>query len=373
MINDQEYITTKLKKTLEKMIPLSSKRLNNLVAMIIGIIISKTVVLSEIAQELKDSYSSGTEESKIKRLQRFLSNKSINPEKLYEFYIYKFLNKYKSTSNSLYIIFDHTTIEDKFVILQFSLKVGKRALPLWYKMFRYKENGNKDFKHIKEGLKFLHKVLASYNYNVTLLADRGFKSVALFKFIDEELKWKYCIRCTKDLSVTIKGKSKIKKLEDIKPLSNKGKNFYNIKLTAQNYNCNLSVCKAKDAEETWFIAHNLEKSLAIREYKKRFQIEEMFKDFKSGGFNLESTWSMNIQYIKMLYFCISIAYCFIITLGISCSKDKNNTIIGVVKNLNGRKVRIYSLFRSGLKWFKRCYYSNRNEYYLKFCFTLYES
>ena len=29
MINDQEYITTELKKTLEKMIPLSSKRLSN--------------------------------------------------------------------------------------------------------------------------------------------------------------------------------------------------------------------------------------------------------------------------------------------------------------------------------------------------------
>ncbi len=173
--------------------------------------------------------------------------------------------------------------------------------------------------------------MASYGYNVTLLADRGFKSVDLFNFIDEKLKWKYCIRCTKDLCVTIKGKPKIKKLEDIKPLSNKGKNFYNIKLTAQNYNCNLSVCKAKDAEETWFIVHNLEKSFAIREYKNIFQIEEIFKDFKSGGFNLESTWSMNIQYIKMLYFCISIAYCFIITLGISCGKDKNKTILELLK------------------------------------------
>ena len=38
MINDQEYITTELKKTLEKMIILSTPRLNNLIAMIIGII-----------------------------------------------------------------------------------------------------------------------------------------------------------------------------------------------------------------------------------------------------------------------------------------------------------------------------------------------
>ena len=85
MINDQEYITTELKKTLEKMIILSAPRLNNLIAMIIGIICSQSVVLSKISQELKDCYSSGTEESKIKRLQRFLSNKAIEPERLYEF------------------------------------------------------------------------------------------------------------------------------------------------------------------------------------------------------------------------------------------------------------------------------------------------
>ena len=38
MINDQEYITTELKKTLEKMIILPTPRLNNLIAIIIGLI-----------------------------------------------------------------------------------------------------------------------------------------------------------------------------------------------------------------------------------------------------------------------------------------------------------------------------------------------
>ena len=98
----------------------------------------------------------GTEESKIKRLQRFLGNKDINPEKLYEFFAYKLLQKYKFKSKSIYIIFDHTTIDDRLVILQFSLKVGKRAVPLWFKLFKYKQDGNKDFIHVKESLKFLH-------------------------------------------------------------------------------------------------------------------------------------------------------------------------------------------------------------------------
>jgi len=263
VINDQEYITTKLKKTLEKMIILSAPRLNNLIAMVIGIICSQSVVLSKISQELKDNYSLGTEESKIKRLQRFLSNEAINPEKLYEFFTYKLLQKYKFKSKSIYIIFDHTTIDDRFVILQFSLKIGKRAVPLWFKLFKYKQEGNKDFIHVKEGLRFLHKVLKPYEFDVTILADRGFKSMDLFKFIDETLKWKYCIRCTKDLSIFIDGKNKIKKLDDILPKKGGSKHFYNIKLTSQD------ICKALDAEDTWFIANNLSEPYAIREYKKK--------------------------------------------------------------------------------------------------------
>ncbi|MBS4974385.1 hypothetical protein [Clostridium sp.] len=75
MINYQEYIATKLKKMLEKMINLSTLCLNNLIAMIIGIY--------------------------------------------------------------------HTTIDDRFVILQFSLKVSKRDIQLWFKLFKYKFVGQK--------------------------------------------------------------------------------------------------------------------------------------------------------------------------------------------------------------------------------------
>ena len=34
----------------------------------------------------------------------------------------------------------------------------------------------------------------------------------------------------------------------------------------------------------------------------------MFRDFKSGGFDLEDTWNNDIQYTKMLYFYVCIAY-----------------------------------------------------------------
>ncbi|WP_416232320.1 hypothetical protein [Clostridium kluyveri] len=92
----------------------------------------------------------------------------------------------------------------------------------------------------------------------------------------------------------------------------------------------------------------------------------MFKDFKYGGLDLEDTWTHNIQYAKTLYLCICIAYCWMITIRTSCRKDKKNKLIGATKTLKDKQVRIYSLFRAGVKWFKRCYYS------LKIAFTLYE-
>jgi hypothetical protein len=44
------------------------------------------------------------------------------------------------------------------------------------------------------------------------------------------------------------------------------------------------------SKETWFILTNLTSlSAATEAYAKRMGIEEMFRDFKKGGYNLEST------------------------------------------------------------------------------------
>lgn len=44
--------------------------------------------------------------------------------------------------------------------------------------------------------------------------------------------------------------------------------------------------QAQESEEGWFILTNLGSlEMAITAYKKRFGIEEMFRDFKKGGYN----------------------------------------------------------------------------------------
>lgn len=112
----------------------------------------------------------------------------------------------------------------------------------------------------------MYKILISYKFNVTILADRGFKSTDLLKFINETLEWKYCIRCTKDLEIDIDSNNKIKKLEDIILIKSRTKYFYDIKLTAKEYICDMVVCKVEERDDAWFIANNILKPYIIRGY-----------------------------------------------------------------------------------------------------------
>lgn len=57
MLNNQEYITTELKKILYEILPITIKRLKNLVYIIIGIILSKSIVVSDISEKLKDDFT----------------------------------------------------------------------------------------------------------------------------------------------------------------------------------------------------------------------------------------------------------------------------------------------------------------------------
>jgi hypothetical protein len=194
----------------------------------------------------------------------------------------------------------------------------------------------------------------------------------LFKFIDKELKWKYAIRCIANTNVSIASKPGIKKLRDIKIKNNKKKSFEKVLLTEEKYECNLGVALGED-NDAWYIATNMKPKKGIKEYQKRFDIEETFRDLKSNGFNMEDSWSEGLTYFKNLYLCLSIAYTWLITLGKLCTKNKKNKDLGAIRiSKTGKAIRIYSLFTSGMKWFKKCYNDYRKEYHLNFAFVLHE-
>jgi hypothetical protein len=100
-------------------------------------------------------------------------------------------------------------------------------------------------------------------------------------------------------------------------------------------------------KEGWFILTNLG-SLpeAIAGYKKRMGIEEMFRDFKSGGYDLEGTGLKGKRLIVMILL-IAIAYSSAVIQGTSLKKKPAKEYI-VRPKKSKRKYPRRSTFGSGL-------------------------
>jgi len=370
MFNTQIDITTKLTDCLQKCIILNKKLLKNLIAIVIGMIVSMSSVPSDIAPELKTSYSSGLLPSIVKRIQRFFYS-DLNVPLIYYYFIEYILQKYKPANNKITIIFDHTTCDDRFVIIQFAMRINKRTIPLWFKICKYSDDDAYSREYVKEGVSVIQELFAPYGYTIEMLADRGFRDMDLFGYI-RACGFNFAIRVVGDTLVKIKNRKNIKKLQDIIILPGKKKLYKNVKLFKDEFLCNVAVTVDKEDGDVWYIVTNMSPGTGLKAYCRRFEIEEMFKDFKSNGFNLEGTRTNNSTYFTNLYMCICIGYVWIIALGTSCSKDKRNKVIGAIKRTKDNKViRIFSLFKAGLKWFKLCYYSEVYRY-LKCDFVLYD-
>ena len=82
--------------------------------------------------------------------------------------------------------------------------------------------------------------------------------------------------------------------------------------------------------------------LALTKYKDRWQIETMFKAFKSGGFNFEDTHLTDPQRIAKLIALVCVAFIWVYLVGIS----RNNSGHPIKIKNHGR--RAYSIFKFGL-------------------------
>ena len=100
-------------------------------------------------------------------------------------------------------------------------------------------------------------------------------------------------------------------------------------------------------KEGWFILTNLgDLKSAITSYKKRFDIEEMFRDFKSGGYNMEGS-NVRGERLICLILLITIAYSSATFKGQKIKSKGMQKYVGRIKEY-GRVQRRHSSFYIGL-------------------------
>jgi hypothetical protein len=286
--------------------------------------------------------------SRIKKLQRFLSLPQFNFETLWLPLIEIWIQQEWEQEEVMYIVIDRTQWKENNLILV-SVVYDHRAIPLYGAWLGKKGNSN-----LEQQKKVLEPVLRRLkNYKVVVLGDREFCSVDLAHWLSREKKVYFSLRLKKNEYVELEPQIwwQLKELglsqgtsvyyQGVKVTKTKG--FGGVNFAAKwkrKY-------RGKSSKEPWLIMTNLEGlSAAMSAYSQRMGIEEMFRDFKKGGYQLEGTQVTGDRLISLVLL-ISLAY-FWSTLSGQSLKQK-----GVAKYVSRptsprRPYRQHSSFYIGL-------------------------
>ncbi len=246
--------------------------------------------------------------SRRRKLQRFLLLEQLTFENIWFPILTAWFKANFEPRQVLHIAIDRTSW-GCINLLMVSWIEDKRAIPIYCQLLP--KLGSSNF---EEQQAIISKVLPLLkDYKVVVLGDREFCSVHLGNWLRQQRLY-FCLRLKQNEFVHVEGQIWLQLsglglapgtslyLEGVNVTKQKGFDKFNVAAKwKRKY-------RGWAPDEGWFILTNLDSlSDAIIAYQKRFDIEEMFRDCKSGGYNLEGT-QVSGQRLIVLILLITIAY-----------------------------------------------------------------
>ena len=288
------------------------KRISNWVWVIVGLILSQSVHLSEIAQHIPSEAQAA---GRIAQVRRWLKNKFIDVPAFYRPLITEALQPW--AAKEVFVILDGCLVNHEArQFFRLSLSHCFRAIPLSWLVVKGPGliTVEKCDALLLEAAKLLRHMAA-----VTFLADRGFRDKDWAQKC-RKLRWNYGIRVANNTTVTLAdGRVLAINMLGIQP--GRARYFQNVRLTAEaDWLCNLAVtwtrATAQQPAELCAIAMNLTADRhTLKDYLKRMHIEQSFRDDKSGSFDLEATKLTDPDRFNHLLLAIAVATLWIYDIG----------------------------------------------------------
>lgn len=286
-------------------------------------------------------------ESRRKKIQRFLSEDEWNLDNIWLSLVIGWIKGSVKQNKVVYLAIDRTKWQLNN-ILMISMIWRKRAIPIYWKMLD--KQGNSTLENQQFVLTPVFDVLS--DYKLIVLGDREFCSVTLANWLREK-KVDFCLRLKKNVCI----KTEEELWTELKMLGlEPGNSFFNqevtIRKTAPITGFNvvgkwLGKYRNVTTEEPWYILTSLaDIQAAVDAYAKRFGIEEMFRDFKGGGYNLERT-NLTGERLSKLLILLSLAYLKSIIQGIEIKSKQVQEYLSR-KTESHRKYARHSTFYIGL-------------------------
>jgi hypothetical protein len=286
-------------------------RLRNFAWIVAGILLSRSVHLSRIAEKIPGV---ATTVSKTRRVSRFLDNSAIRVREWYTPVARDLLAQAVAHGLEVRLVTDGTKIGFGHQLLMVALVYRRRALPIawtWVRSARGHSSARK-----QRALWAYIRGLLPANAQVVVAGDCEFGSVAVLQRLDR-WGWSYVMRQKGDTRVKLPGRHAWARFDSLASRGASPQWFPDARLTRKHgYAVRLITLWKAGEPEPWLLATNLP---TLREglhvYKRRMWIEEMFGDLKKHGFDLESTHLRHFLRLSRLTLLVAFIYVWLVALG----------------------------------------------------------
>ncbi len=325
-MTEAELLHADLLHALQRLIPRTiyqdSRRLNTLVWAMTGLCLTQTVRLSAWA-ELASSRSQHAAR-RVRRFSRWLHHPAIIPSHWYGPVMLAALSDWPADQR-LYVALD-TTVLSPFVLIRASLIYRGRALPLAWRVLRHK-SAQVSFEAYQPVLEHLC-ALVPRGRGVTLLADRGFAHERLLEYLRQH-QYHFRVRLPANTLVHLCADS-AGAVKALAPPLGTSRFLQQVMLFGTAFGP-VSLALATPLEhptDSWFVASSEPTSEAtLSEYALRFDVEESFRDEKSGGFQLQQSRLATPDAFERLLLILALASWYLTSLGVHVALAQKRSLV----------------------------------------------
>ena len=324
------------------------KQMTNCVWLVVCILNGGSISLAELAHFLPGDAQAS---SRVTRIRRWLKNPHVKAWGLYSAVLKQVMKGWKKVD--LMVVIDGTLLYgERWQVFRLSFVHGCRAIPLWWVVVSGK--GLVKCERLTELFGQVALFLAPYVRSVTCLADRGFRDHDWAQLC-QQVGWNYRIRVARNTYLTYRSGQRCR-IDRLGVRRGRVLCLNDVRLTLHDqFLTHLSVAwslgDAQHAPELVAVISNQRAHpQRLDEYGLRMQIEESFRDDKSGGFDIDHTRLQHADRLERLLLAVALATIWCHELGefVLLEGDATRRIIdpGFEREL--------SVFQLGLRWLRRC-------------------
>jgi len=318
-------------------------RLTNLIWMMMGMFQARSVQLNAAARKVPIR---AKKLSIVRRFERFLKNKAVRVRDWYHPFASSLLQA-AAVGGKIRLIIDASKVSHGHRLLMVSLAYQRRSLPIAWTWVRGSRGHSSTAKQVKL-LAYVSGLLPS-GVKVSLVGDCEFDHPLLI----ENLRfwgWDYALRQPGHRLVRPRAASRWQRLDSF-PLQ-PGTSVWcgHVLLTAASpYPTHVVLYWQLGQQAPWFLATNLLcPQAAVKLYRLRMWIEEMFGDMKKHGFDLEATHFRHFLRLSRLTLTVCLLYIWLVALG------QHVVAHGLAPQVDRTDRRDLSIFRLGWDFLEDC-------------------